>query len=196
MDITRLESGDVKPEFDCQEPGDLLRAAAYETRAELQHHLITFEIAPDLPLVPMDYQLMLHALTNLLSNASRHTPLNTEVRLIARTESGHLVLEVEDDGPGIPAELLGSLFQKFRRASHARPGGVGLGLSLVKGFVEAQGGEATASNRPGGGAVFSIRMPLRSERSLVGSGSADVSSAAFGVSPKASALQDASQKRL
>jgi two-component system sensor histidine kinase KdpD len=161
-----LECGDVKPKLDLQEPGDLLRTAAYETRAELQHHRLALEIAPDLPLVPMDYQLMLHALSNLLSNAARHTPENTEVRLIARTEADNLILEVEDDGPGIPPELLGSLFNKFSRAPHASPGGVGLGLSLVKGFVEAQGGDATAANRPGGGAVFSIRLPLLAERFL------------------------------
>jgi two-component system sensor histidine kinase KdpD len=160
MDVTRLECGDVKPKFDLREPGDLLRAAACETRAELRCHRLTLEIAPDLPLAPMDYQLMLHALTNLLSNAARHTPENTQVRLIGRREADHLILEVEDDGPGIPPELLGSLFHKFSRAPRASPGGVGLGLSLVKGFVEAQGGEVTAANRPSGGAVFSIQMPL------------------------------------
>jgi two-component system sensor histidine kinase KdpD len=161
MDITRLESGDVKPKLDWQEPGDLLRAAAYETRVELRRHPLTLELAPNLPLVPMDYQLMLHTLTNLLSNAARHTPENTEVRLTAWTEVGHLFLEVEDDGPGIPPELLGILFQKFSRAAHARPGGVGLGLSLVKGFVEAQGGTVAARNGENGGARFTIRLPLQ-----------------------------------
>ena len=151
---------------------DLLRAAAYETRVELQHHILSVEIAPDLPLVRMDYQLTLHALTNLLSNAARHTPENTEIRLLAHAEEASLVLAVEDDGPGIPPELLGSLFKKFSRAAQARPGGVGLGLSLVKGFVEAQGGEASAANRSGGGAVFSIRLPLLAEQSLALKGAA------------------------
>jgi len=172
MDVTRLECGDVKPKLDWHEPGDLLRAAAYETRVELQHHILSVEIAPDLPLVRMDYQLTLHALTNLLSNAARHTPENTEIRLLAHAEEASLVLAVEDDGPGIPPELLGSLFKKFSRATQARPGGVGLGLSLVKGFVEAQGGEASAANRSGGGAVFSIRLPLLAEQSLALKGAA------------------------
>ena len=71
-----------------------------------------------------------------------------------------LVLTVADRGRGLPAEALPFVFDKFYRGPSAPAGGTGLGLAIVKGFVEAQGGQVTAENRPGGGAVFTVRLPL------------------------------------
>jgi two-component system sensor histidine kinase KdpD len=70
------------------------------------------------------------------------------------------VLEISDRGPGLPSGDLSRLFDRFQRGPDAAPGGTGLGLSLVKGFAEAQGGSVEAANRPGGGAVFTVRLPL------------------------------------
>jgi signal transduction histidine kinase len=74
---------------------------------------------------------------------------------------GALLLLVADRGPGIPPESLPRIFDKFYRAAGVLTGGTGLGLSVVKGFVEAQGGQVKAENCPGGGALFTIRLPLR-----------------------------------
>jgi two-component system, OmpR family, sensor histidine kinase KdpD len=164
LEITRLESGHVKPKFEASEVNDLVQMAEGETRKELARHKLTIEIAADLPPVPMDFELMLHALSNLLSNAAFHTPPGTEVQLQAKTDNGSLLLTVADGGPGIPPASLPHLFEKFYRAPNARTGGTGLGLSLVKGFVQAQGGHVTAENRAEGGATFTIRLPL--ERSV------------------------------
>jgi two-component system sensor histidine kinase KdpD len=68
---------------------------------------------------------------------------------------------VADNGPGLPAEALPHLFDKFYRAPGAAAGGSGLGLSIVKGFVDAHGGSVSAQNRPGGGAEFTVRLPLK-----------------------------------
>jgi two-component system sensor histidine kinase KdpD len=160
LQMTRLESGCVKPKLAWEEVGDLLRVAQHQSRNELRGHNVAVDVTPGLPLVRMDFDLMLHSLVNLLSNAGLHTPDNTDIRLTARVDGGALLLIVADSGPGIPPGSLGSLFDKFYRAPKSRPGGAGLGLSLVKGFVEAQGGEVTAANRAGGGAVFTIRLPL------------------------------------
>jgi two-component system sensor histidine kinase KdpD len=65
-----------------------------------------------------------------------------------------------DNGPGIPPEALPHLFEKFYRAPGAAAGGSGLGLSIVKGFMDAHGGRVSAQNRPGGGAEFTLRLPL------------------------------------
>jgi two-component system sensor histidine kinase KdpD len=70
-----------------------------------------------------------------------------------------LLLSVADHGPGIPAELLPRVFEKFFRAPNAPAGGSGLGLTIAKGFVEAHGGSIIAANRPSGGAVFTLRFP-------------------------------------
>ena len=131
-----------------------------ETRKELARHPLTIEIAPDLPLVRMDFELMVHALNNLLSNAAFHTPPGTEIRLSVKAVNGSMLLSVADRGPGIPPESMPHLFEKFYRAPNARTGGSGLGLSLVKGFVEAHGGQVQAENRAGGGAAFTISLPL------------------------------------
>jgi two-component system sensor histidine kinase KdpD len=160
LDMTRLESGHITPNFAQSEVCELVLMAEGETRKELMHHKVAISIAPDLPLVRMDFELMLHALTNLLSNAAFHTPPGTEVQLNAKVEEGSMLLIVADRGPGIAPASLPHLFEKFYRAPDARTGGTGLGLSLVKGFVEAHGGQVKAENLPMGGTAFTIRLPL------------------------------------
>jgi two-component system sensor histidine kinase KdpD len=167
LDVTRLETGHVKPKLNLCDVRDLAQVVAKETREQLARHRVEFHIPPKLPLVKMDFVLMQQALANLLSNAAFHTPPGTLVRLSARPEGDFLVITVSDNGPGIPPESLPRVFDKFYRAPNARTGGTGLGLSLVKGFVEAQGGRVTAGNRPDGGAVFTIRQPLSEEKSEV-----------------------------
>jgi two-component system sensor histidine kinase KdpD len=160
LDMTRLESGHLKPGFDYCEVGELVQMAEGETRKELAQHKFTIEMAQNLPIVRMDFELILRSLTNLLSNAAGHTPPGTEVQLSVKADDGALILVVADRGPGIPLQSLPHLFEKFYRAPNARTGGTGLGLSLVKGFVEAHGGRVEARNRPTGGAAFTIRLPL------------------------------------
>jgi two-component system, OmpR family, sensor histidine kinase KdpD len=165
LDITRLESGRVKPKLTWCDVSDLVHMAVKDTKRELVNHPLAVQVAPGLPLVFADFVLLQEALKNLLSNAGCHTPAGTAVELSARVANGALVLGVADSGPGIDPASLPRLFGKFYRAPTAGTGGTGLGLSLVKGFVEAQGGEVTAENRAGGGAVFTIRLPLRQTRS-------------------------------
>ncbi len=160
LDVTRLESGHVKPKSVLCDVRDLIHLAIKETRQELARHKVTVEVAPGLPLVRLDYVLTQQALINLLSNAAFHTPAGTVVQARARVEQGELILSVADRGPGVKPEYLPHLFEKFYRVPTAPTGGTGLGLSLVKGFAEAQGGRAVAENRSGGGMLFSIHLPL------------------------------------
>jgi two-component system sensor histidine kinase KdpD len=148
----------LKPNFGLYYVSDLVTMAETETRRELAQHNVTMDIQPDLPPVWMDFELMLHALTNLLSNAAFHTPAGTEVCLSVKVEDGAMLFIVADRGPGIPPESIPHLFKKFYRAPAARAGGTGLGLSLVKGYIEAHGGQVQAENRPQGGAAFTIRL--------------------------------------
>jgi two-component system sensor histidine kinase KdpD len=160
LDITRLETGAVKPNLKLCDVNDLVHLAVKETRKVLRNHKLEVDVAPGLPLVLVDYVLLQEALKNLLANAVHHTPVGTPVQVTARTRDGTLVLSVADRGPGIPAALIKRIFEKFSRGSNAPTGGTGLGLAIVRGFVESQGGEVTAENRPGGGAIFTIRLPL------------------------------------
>jgi two-component system sensor histidine kinase KdpD len=159
LDVTRLESGHVRAKLDWCDVGDLLHSTVRSLEREMAGRPLRVEIADKLPLARLDFVLMQQALSNLLLNAAVHTPPGTLILLQARSEPDSLLLSVADQGPGLSAELLPRIFDKFIRAPNAAAGGSGLGLAIVKGFVEAQGGQITAANRPAGGAVFTIRVP-------------------------------------
>jgi len=161
LNMTRLEAGHVQTRLDWCDVADLIQVTLGEVKRDLARHQVTVEISPGLPLVKMDFVLMQQALANLLLNAAFHTPPGTAVHITARTdEDDTWVLSVADNGPGLPPDALTRVFSKFYRAASAPAGGTGLGLSIVRGFVEAQGGRVKAENRPEGGAVFTIRLPL------------------------------------
>jgi two-component system sensor histidine kinase KdpD len=160
LNMTRLESGHVKPKLDWCDVADLIQVTLKELEKDLTRHKVATDIATGLPLARVDFVLMQQALANLLLNAALHTPPGTSVRVSANVQDAVLVLTVADNGPGLPPDALPFIFDKFYRAPAAPAGGTGLGLAIVKGFVEAQGGTIKAENQAGGGAVFTIRLPL------------------------------------
>ncbi|HVM48933.1 MAG TPA: sensor histidine kinase KdpD [Candidatus Acidoferrum sp.] len=160
LDIARLETGHVKPKLDWCDVGDLVHATLKDLKNELEGREVKVEIGPGLPLVRMDFVLMQQVLGNLLLNAAAYTETGTPIQVSALAQPDRLVLTVTDRGPGLPPEVLPLIFEKFYRAPSAPAGGTGLGLAIVKGFVEAQGGRVSAENRAGGGAAFTIKLPL------------------------------------
>jgi two-component system sensor histidine kinase KdpD len=158
--MTRLESGHVKAKLDWCDVADLVQVTLKDIAKDLAQHKVSVGVPETLPLVRIDFVLMQQVLTNLLLNAAVHTPPGTAVQVNAAVEADTLELSVADSGPGLPPEALPLIFDKFYRAPAAPAGGTGLGLAIVKGFVEAQGGRVKAENRPSGGAVFTIRLPL------------------------------------
>jgi two-component system phosphate regulon sensor histidine kinase PhoR len=101
-------------------------------------------------------------LRNLLENASNYSPEGGVIEVAASRTNGWVEIAVADRGPGIPAADLPRIFERFYRVDRSRsrdPGGTGLGLSIVRHLVELHGGRVTAANRPGGGAVFTVRLP-------------------------------------
>jgi two-component system sensor histidine kinase KdpD len=159
LDVTRLGSGHVRPKLDWCDVGDLLHVTLRSVERELAGREVCIEIADKMPLARLDFTLMQQALSNLLLNAAVHTPPGTPVLIQAAQPPGALELSVADRGPGLPADLGERVFDKFVRAPNAPAGGSGLGLAIVKGFVEAHGGRISAANRPGGGAIFVLRIP-------------------------------------
>ena len=110
------------------------------------------------------------ALQNLAANAIRHTPSGGQMRLTAERHGGDVVLTVRDNGPGIPAEHLPLIFNRFYKADASRKaagGGSGLGLSIAKAIVERHGG--TIGARSDDGAVFEIRLPSSATDGVAGS---------------------------
>jgi two-component system sensor histidine kinase KdpD len=161
LDMTRLESGAVKPSLDWCDVGELCDAALDLTGEALAGHQLCREVPTDLPMVKLDQALIEQALTNLLLNAAMHTPSGTEVTLRAEIKAGQLTLAVLDRGPGLQAGEARALFQKFSRGERAPAGGSGLGLAIARGFVRAHGGDATARQRSQGGAEFLLTLPVQ-----------------------------------
>jgi two-component system sensor histidine kinase KdpD len=159
LDVARLESGNVRPRLDWHDARDLVQTTRRELARELETHPVRVTMPGEPMLVRVDFSLLQHALANLLLNAAVHTPIGRLVEVEAQLSDGMLTLSVADSGPGIAPELLPRVFEKFFRAPGTPAGGSGLGLTIAKGFVEAQGGTITAANRADGGAIFTLRIP-------------------------------------
>jgi two-component system sensor histidine kinase KdpD len=102
---------------------------------------------------------MEQVLQNLLHNAVNYTPENTIIKIVAKQQLGNCVISVSDNGKGIPETEIKYLFDKFYRLPETKTGGSGLGLSIVKGFIEAHNGNVKAENIANGGARFIIEIP-------------------------------------
>ena len=117
----------------------------------------------DLPFLAGDEVSLEHVLFNLLDNAAKYTAPGSLIELRAMRRSGSVVIEVLDEGEGIRPEDLERIFDKFYRARRDGPqrSGIGLGLAICRGYVEAMGGHITAGNRTDrSGAVFTITLPI------------------------------------
>jgi two-component system sensor histidine kinase KdpD len=114
--------------------------------------------------VPLDETLIEQVIYNLVENALKYTPAGSPIEIRAESGAGELRIEILDRGPGLPPGEEQRVFEKFYRAREAnRPGGIGLGLTIARGIVEAHGGTMTAANREGGGASFRFTLPIEGE---------------------------------
>ncbi len=161
LNMTRIESGAVTLRREWVDIRDIFNNLLRDLADELELHSVAIEVGENMPLVEADPVLLQQALSNLLVNAAQYTPPKTRITLAAAYEPAALIVTVEDTGPGIPADSVGRLFEKFYRIPGSKPGGTGLGLSITRAFVEIQGGTIEASNRESGGARFTIRLPVK-----------------------------------
>jgi two-component system sensor histidine kinase KdpD len=161
LDQTRLEAGALRSKLDWCDAHDLTNAAVDSVRDSLAEHPFESSIPADMPLFRADFALMEQVIANLLLNAAHHTPEGTPIFLAAGFEAAkeRVFFTVADRGPGLPVAMRDRLFKKFTRGDAARAGGLGLGLSIIRGFVVAQRGEVVAGENPGGGAVFTVYLP-------------------------------------
>ncbi len=163
LDMTRLESGAIEPRFAAVDLPEVVSSAVKRAQRILTGHRVELQLAPDLPLLRLDFVLFEQVLFNLLDNAAKYSPTGSVIRLqAARADSG-VEVRIADEGDGIPPEDLEHIFDKFYRvhAGDQRRAGTGLGLAICRGFVEAMGGTIVAANRMDRkGAVFTIRLPV------------------------------------
>src|SRR4051812_15852890 len=161
LDMNRLESGVVQPNREWCDVRELLQSAIDSERESTDGREIRLDVPENTPLVLIDHLLMEQAVAKLLANAGSHTPSRLPIEVDAECGNGRLVISVSDRGPGFAPELGERVFEKFYRGDGRRAGGLGLGLAIARGFVEAHGGKLTAENRDGGGARFTIDVPVR-----------------------------------
>ena len=160
LDITRLESGAVRLQKEWHPFEEIVGAALTRLESRLNGHQVRTKFHPDLPLVLLDGVLMEQVLINLLENALKYAPPSTAIELSATVSDHQLVFEIADRGPGIPPGDEQRIFDKFYRAGPAREGGVGLGLTICRGIIEAHGGRIWVEKSPGGGALFRFTLPI------------------------------------
>jgi len=161
LDMAKLQAGGVRLRKDWQSLEELVGAAVRTLELPLRAHPLRLELDPRLPLVNCDAVLVERVLANLLENATKYTPPGAVIGVTASTEADRLIIEVWDEGPGLPTGREQVLFEKFTRghAESAAPG-VGLGLAICRVIIEAHGGEIHAANRASGGACFTFTLPL------------------------------------
>jgi two-component system sensor histidine kinase KdpD len=161
LDMTRLESGAVQVQKEWQPLEEVVGAALTRLDERLREHPVTVSLPPDGPLAPLDSVLIEQVLINLLENAIKYTPSGSPIEISATRARDAVTVTIADRGPGIPPGDVQRVFDKFYRArSGDGSGGVGLGLTICRGIVEAHGGRIWVENRPGGGAAFRFTLPL------------------------------------
>jgi two-component system, OmpR family, sensor histidine kinase KdpD len=158
LDATRLESGLLQPVREWCEPAELVREAV--ASSGLNDTAVRINIDHDLPAISVDARLIQQALNALLSNAAAYGGSGKPIEVSAARDGSMLTISVADRGAGLSPGEENKIFEKFYRGPRTRPGGLGLGLSIARQLVEAHGGQIVAQNREGGGARFSIRLPV------------------------------------
>ncbi|HTL60117.1 MAG TPA: sensor histidine kinase KdpD [Nitrospira sp.] len=160
LDMMRIEAGAVQLKKDWHPLDEIVGAALSRLEERLRNHRVKTTFPQDLPMVQIDGVLLEQVMMNLLENAAKYAPTGSVVELSASAGDREVVVEVADRGQGIPPGEEARIFDKFYRAKPAVEGGVGLGLTICRGIIEAHGGRIWAENRTGGGAVFRFAIPL------------------------------------
>ncbi|NTW56211.1 MAG: HAMP domain-containing protein [Chlorobiaceae bacterium] len=168
LDLNRIEAGKATIDLQPLQPDAIVTRGVEPFLPEARDKGVTIftETAENLPDVLADRAIIQHVLSNLLSNAIRHTSPGGTITVRAEQENGDIRFSVEDTGQGIPPEHLQHIFEQFYQVPGQRQTtGVGLGLAIVKQMVEALGGSTGASSTPGHGSVFHFILPAEPGKS-------------------------------
>ena len=162
LSVTRIQAGVSRLKLEPSDLSDVVGAALEELGTSTQKRLITVQIPSDLPLVPMDFDLITQVLVNLFSNAIKFSPSDQPIDVRGQIVDGKLEVSVVDRGRGIPNEDLERVFQRFHRLeSISSADGLGLGLFICKEFVEAHRGQIRLEINPDGGTIARIVLPCQ-----------------------------------
>jgi two-component system sensor histidine kinase KdpD len=159
LDLSRVEGGALRPQKEWYDVAELVGDVAARLAGMAAGHHLRADIPIELPLVRFDYVEIAQVLTNLVENAVKYTPPGATIAISARAADGVVELAVSDTGPGIPAADATRVFERFHRGERTgRVSGLGIGLTISKGLVEAHGGRIWIE--PGAGTGTTVRFSL------------------------------------
>jgi two-component system sensor histidine kinase KdpD len=161
LNISRLESGHIKPKNDWCDIEELIYEVVRRVEENGSNRKIGVSINSNIPLCYLDKGMLEQVTYNLLNNAVIHTESKTKIDISASCHADLLELIIEDDGKGFPETEMKDIFHKFSRNKNQKTSGSGLGLSIVKGFTEALGGNVELRKGDAGGAKFTITIPVK-----------------------------------
>jgi two-component system, OmpR family, sensor histidine kinase KdpD len=160
LDLSRIEAGAVNPRTDWCDLLDVISIAISHIPELHEPHRIQIELDGELPLVRADASQLERAFANLIENALRFSPSDQPVRVSGGAGAGKVTVRVVDRGPGVPASERAAIFEPFHSGRGDGRDGVGLGLAISKGFVEANGGELRLQADSADGTAFAVSFPL------------------------------------
>ena len=162
IQMARIEAGRVHLERESCPLQELVESALDKLRPMVQERSIDVRLAPDLPPVWVDRELIEIALRQLIDNALKYSPRDTPVSVAAESSDGRVIVSVADHGPGIPEEEQSRIFEKFYRAEASRHQipGAGLGLVIAREIIQVHGGEIWVESKPGEGSSFRFSLPI------------------------------------
>ncbi len=159
LNMSRIENGMLKLHKDWTDINELIFSSIEHLKEKTEHKII-FIPHEELPLVKIDAGIFEQIIHNIIYNAILYSENNSTILIETSIENKELSLMITDEGPGIPEEHLQHVFEKFYRLANSKTGGTGLGLYIVKGFVDAHNGTISVFNREKKGCSFNINMPI------------------------------------
>jgi PAS domain S-box-containing protein len=162
LDLSRLQAGKLRIQPESRSLGEIIDAAMAQLESLALRHRLVINIAPDLPPVRVDTQRIAEVLVNLVGNAVKYAPPATAITISAATHEADLQVNVSDEGPGIPLENRERVFEAFlqlENSLHQQGNGLGLGLAICKGLIEAHGGMIWVADTSSG-TTMSFTLPM------------------------------------
>jgi two-component system sensor histidine kinase KdpD len=163
LEMARIEAGELHPMKEWSSVPEMIDTVLDRCAATLAKHQVRVELKEELPLVKVDARLLASALANLVENAAQYSEAQSEVVVCAVIDANTLTMSIQDEGPGITAQDIPRVFDKFYRGSSRSVNcreGTGMGLAIARGIVEAHSGRVWVESRPGHGSTFSLSVPV------------------------------------
>jgi two-component system sensor histidine kinase KdpD len=164
LDLSRIEGGSLRPDKSWHDLHALIAAVVRRIGPRYPRHFFAIDVPDTLPPLYIDWVEIDQTLSNLIENAAKYSPPETKVWIAARADGNMVRVQVADRGPGLPPAALPNLFTPFYRvigpSGQAPTKGIGLGLAVARGLVEAHGGTIMVRNRDDGGALFTFTLPI------------------------------------